>query len=58
MAPALAGTPAIAVPCGFNPENLPIGLQIMTDRFQETLMFKIAHAYEQSTSWHERTPQL
>ena len=58
MAAALAGTPAITVPCGLTGSGLPIGLQIMTDRFQETLMFRIAHAYEQATSWHEKTPQL
>ncbi|MFC2105583.1 amidase [Candidatus Bipolaricaulota bacterium] len=58
MGAALAGTPAITVPCGFNSENLPIGLQIMTDRFQEALMFKAAYAYEQTTLWHERRPDV
>jgi len=58
MAAALAGTPAITVPCGFNSESLPIGLQIMTDRFQEALMFRVAHAYELTTPWHERRPDV
>jgi aspartyl-tRNA(Asn)/glutamyl-tRNA(Gln) amidotransferase subunit A len=55
---AMCGTPAMTVPCGFSSENLPIGLQIMTGRFRETLMFKVGHAYEQSTDWHARRPSL
>jgi len=55
---ALSGTPAMTVPCGFSAENLPLGLQIMTGRFQEALMFKVGHAYEQSTEWHTRRPSL
>jgi len=55
---AMAGTPAMTVPCGFDSESLPIGLQIMTGRFQENLMFQVGHAYEQATDWHKRRPSL
>jgi aspartyl-tRNA(Asn)/glutamyl-tRNA(Gln) amidotransferase subunit A len=58
MAAALAGTPAITIPCGFSSENLPLGMQVMTDRFQEALMFRVAHSYEQATEWHLRRPPL
>ena len=46
----LAGVPCMSVPCGQSPEGLPIGLQIFTTHFDEATMFRIAHAYEQSTS--------
>jgi aspartyl-tRNA(Asn)/glutamyl-tRNA(Gln) amidotransferase subunit A len=46
----LAGVPCMSVPCGQSPEGLPIGLQIFTKHFDEATMFRIAHAYEQSTS--------
>jgi aspartyl-tRNA(Asn)/glutamyl-tRNA(Gln) amidotransferase subunit A len=55
---AMCGTPAMTVPCGFDTQNLPIGLQIMTGRFEEALMFQVGHAYEQSTDWHTQRPSL
>lgn len=45
----LAGLCAISVPCGFGTiegVQLPFGLQIIADRFQEEKMFQVAHAYE------------
>jgi aspartyl-tRNA(Asn)/glutamyl-tRNA(Gln) amidotransferase subunit A len=52
------GTPAISVPCGFDSNGVPIGLQIMGSHFQEERIVKVAHAYEQSTPWHSRRPAL
>jgi aspartyl-tRNA(Asn)/glutamyl-tRNA(Gln) amidotransferase subunit A len=48
----LAGIPAISLPCGFDKNNLPVGLQIMGKPFGEEMLFRCAHAYEQKTSWH------
>ena len=48
----LAGIPAISVPCGFSKHKLPIGLQLMAKPFDENMLFRIAHAYEQKTPWH------
>ncbi len=56
----LAGIPGISLPCGFapNPEGktphakLPIGLQLLGKPFGEETLFRLAHAYEQSTPWH------
>jgi aspartyl-tRNA(Asn)/glutamyl-tRNA(Gln) amidotransferase subunit A len=58
MPAALAGTPAMSVPCGFSSENLPIGLQIMSSHFREEMVLRVGHAYEQSTTWHTRRPSL
>lgn len=54
----LAGGPGISIPCGFDSNNLPIGLQIMGRHFDEESVLKIAYAYEQSTEWHKRRPKL
>ncbi len=54
----LAGLPAISVPCGFDELGLPMGLQIISNALREDLLFQVAHAYEQSTDWHTRTPAL
>jgi aspartyl-tRNA(Asn)/glutamyl-tRNA(Gln) amidotransferase subunit A len=54
----LAGVPAISVPCGFTKTNLPIGLQIIGKHFDEGTVLQTAHAYELSTEWHRRKPQL
>ncbi len=52
------GIPAITVPCGFSREGLPIGLQICGRVLGEVDVLALAHAYEQATDWHERTPPL
>jgi aspartyl-tRNA(Asn)/glutamyl-tRNA(Gln) amidotransferase subunit A len=54
----LAGVPAISVPCGFTPDNLPIGLQVIGKHFDEETVLKAAYAYEQSTEWHKRKPNV
>ncbi len=54
----LAGIPAMSIPCGFNSENLPIGLQILANLFNEGAIFKVAYAYQENTGWHKRKPKL
>ena len=53
-----AGVPAISVPCGFTNQELPVGLQIIGPQFEEGKILQVASAYEQSTEWHKRRPQL
>ncbi len=54
----LAGVPGISIPCGFTSAGLPVGLQIIGKPFDEEMVLKTAHAYEQATDWHRRTPGL
>ncbi|MFZ6016396.1 MAG: Asp-tRNA(Asn)/Glu-tRNA(Gln) amidotransferase subunit GatA [Nitrospirota bacterium] len=54
----LAGVPGISIPCGFTSNNLPIGLQMIGKHFDEESILKVAYAYEQSTDWHKRRPDL
>ena len=53
---ALAGIPALSVPCGFSSENLPIGLQLMGPQWGEPTVLQAGHAYQQATDWHTRKP--
>jgi len=52
------GLPAISIPCGFDAEGLPIGLQIVGPHWREDWVFRLAQAYEQATGWHKRMPKI
>ena len=54
----LAGLPAASVPCGFDNQGLPIGMQLISNVLREDLLFQVAYAYEQSTNWHLKEPPL
>ena len=54
----LAGICGVSLPCGFDGQGLPIGLQIMGPAFGEEKILHVAHAYEQATEWHQRRPAL
>jgi aspartyl-tRNA(Asn)/glutamyl-tRNA(Gln) amidotransferase subunit A len=54
----LAGLPALSLPCGFDADGMPIGMQIIGKAFDESTMLRVAHAYEQATAWHEKKPKL
>jgi aspartyl-tRNA(Asn)/glutamyl-tRNA(Gln) amidotransferase subunit A len=61
IAANLAGICGISLPCGFadiDGHQLPIGLQLLGKPFREAELLQIAHAYEQSTNWHESRPTL
>ena len=44
----ISGNPGISVPCGFDSKGLPIGMQLIGDRFKEEVILNAAYAYEQS----------
>jgi aspartyl-tRNA(Asn)/glutamyl-tRNA(Gln) amidotransferase subunit A len=54
----LAGLPAVSVPCGFTPDNLPVGLQLTGRAWDEATILRLAHAYEQASDWKDRHPAL
>ncbi len=54
----LAGLPGLNVPCGFSREGLPIGMQLIGRAYDESSLLKVAHVYQQQTSWHTQTPTL
>jgi aspartyl-tRNA(Asn)/glutamyl-tRNA(Gln) amidotransferase subunit A len=52
----LAGLPALSVPCGFTPEGLPIGLQLIGRPFDEAGLLRIAFALERELELYRRVP--
>jgi aspartyl-tRNA(Asn)/glutamyl-tRNA(Gln) amidotransferase subunit A len=58
IAANLAGIPAISVPCGFDQNDLPIGLQILTPAFTEDKLLRIARMFEAQTDWHKKKPPI
>lgn len=56
--PSLAGLPALSLPVGFDPDGMPVGMQIIGRPFDEGTLFRIGHAYQGETDWHTRAPKL
>ena len=54
----ICGIPTISVPCGFNSEGLPIGVQLAARPFEDALALQVAYAYEQATDWHSQRPSV
>jgi aspartyl-tRNA(Asn)/glutamyl-tRNA(Gln) amidotransferase subunit A len=52
----LVGQPAISIPNGFGPNNLPTGIQLTGRAWSEARLLRIAQAYQQATDWHTRRP--
>jgi len=55
---SIANVPALSVPSGFTAEGIPMAIQIAAKPFDETMVYRVAHAYEQATEWHTRHPDL
>ncbi|MBP6902507.1 MAG: Asp-tRNA(Asn)/Glu-tRNA(Gln) amidotransferase subunit GatA [Burkholderiaceae bacterium] len=53
---SLAGLPGMSLPAGFDPQGLPVGLQLIGNYFAEGRLLHAAHALQQATDWHLRTP--
>jgi len=51
----LAGLPGMSVPAGFV-NNMPVGLQIIGNYFDEARLLNVAHRYQQATDWHTKVP--
>ena len=54
----LAGLPALSVPCGLTPHNLPIGLQLTGQPFDEATLLRIGDSYERDTNWWKACPAV
>jgi len=52
----IGGGPAMNLPCGFSREGLPLSLQLAAAHFDEPMMFRVGHAFQQMTDWHTRHP--
>jgi len=54
---SLAGLPAISIPCGFA-KGLPVGMQLIGKRFDESTLFRIGNQYQKVTEWHEKKTKV
>lgn len=54
----LAGLPGLSVPCGFDGDGLPIGLQILAPAFEEASALRAADALQRDTDFHTRRPEI
>ena len=54
----LTGQPTVSVPCGFTSDGMPIGMQLAGRMWEDPVVLRAAHAYEQATDWHTRRPPL
>jgi len=52
----LAGLPGVSIPAGFV-NNMPVGLQIISNYFDEARLLNVAHRYQQITDWHQQSPE-
>jgi len=52
----LAGLPALSIPCGFDTEGLPIGMQLMAPRFREDLLLGAGISFQDRTKFHQVRP--
>jgi aspartyl-tRNA(Asn)/glutamyl-tRNA(Gln) amidotransferase subunit A len=54
----MLGLPGCSLPCGVNPEGLPIGMQLIGASFADQTVLNAAAAYQSATDWHNRKPKL
>ncbi len=52
----LAGLPAISVPCGFDKDGIPIGMQILGPAFSDFTILNVAHSFQKITDFHKKSP--
>lgn len=53
----IAGLPAMSIPCGYDEDGLPIGLQLIGRPFEEGTLLRCAYTFEQNTDYHLKRPQ-
>ncbi|WP_332743800.1 Asp-tRNA(Asn)/Glu-tRNA(Gln) amidotransferase subunit GatA [Hydrogenophaga sp.] len=56
LSTSLAGLPGMSVPAGFGADGMPVGLQLVGNYFKEGELLQTAHAFQQATDWHTRSP--
>ena len=50
----IAGLPGISVPCGVDKENMPIGMQLIGNRFSEETLLNAAYTFEQEYKFRDK----
>ena len=55
---SITGLPALTLPCGFDDNNLPIGLQLIGRPFDEAMLYHIGNAFQHATDFHLQKPNI
>ena len=55
---SLAGVPALALPCGFSTDGMPIGMQVAAAPWRDRMLLDVGAAFQETTDWHTREPSL
>lgn len=55
---SIAGLPGINVPCGLSNQGLPVGFQLISPQFSESLILNVAYQYEQEREFYREKPRL
>ncbi len=56
--PSMLGLPGCSLPCGIDPDGMPIGMQLIGASFADQTVLNTAAAYQSATDWHNRKPPL
>ena len=51
------GLPSLAIPSGFTPKGLPVGMQVIGRPFDEAMLLRIGAAFQRATDFHARLPK-
>ena len=54
----MTGQPAASLPAGFTPDGLPVGLQLIGRRFEDTTVLRASAAFERAAPWHVQRPRV
>ncbi len=54
----IAGIPGLSMPCGFDKDGMPIGMQLLGNAFAESTLLRAAYTFEQNTDFHTVKPSL
>ena len=54
----LAGIPGISIPCGFDADNMPVGMQLLAQTLNEKTLLNIANVFQQNTDFHNQFAKL
>jgi aspartyl-tRNA(Asn)/glutamyl-tRNA(Gln) amidotransferase subunit A len=54
----LTGLPAMAMPCGFSSNGLPLSMQVIGKPFDEPTVFQVGDVYQRLTDWHLQVPSV
>lgn len=54
----IAGLPSLALPCGFDKDNMPVGMQLIGKPFDERTVLSAGYAFQSVTDFHKKKPNL